>query len=153
MYYLLLNSLFNNKIPKINDKTSAIIELHNIVTTLWLNVAIIIIAGTKNITSLAKASKVDLKLDPIDCNKIDNDLVIQVKIIPPKKILKQYLEYSRYSKELLFPKILIINVGYNSNIINAMQNIFNCFFNSLYIFSSHIIANNRHATQRYSYNY
>ena len=82
--------------------------LHNIVTTLLDNVARIMIEGTKKITSLAKASKVDLKLEPIDCNKIDIDLIRQVRIMPPKKILKQYLAYSKYSKVLPVPKILII---------------------------------------------
>ena len=115
IYSLFFNSLFNKRYPNINAKISAIIALHNIVTTLWLKVAIIIIAGTKKITSLANANKVDLTLDPIDCNIIDNDLVIQVNIIPPKKIRKQYLAYSIYSNELPLPKILIIKVGKISN--------------------------------------
>ena len=64
----------------------------------------IIIAGTKKITSLAKAKIVDLTLEPIDCNKIEIDLIKQVKIIPPKKIRKQYLAYSKYSIPLPLPK-------------------------------------------------
>ena len=55
--------------------------LHSMVTTLLLKKAMIIIAGTKNKTSLAKANKVDLKLEPIACSKMDNDLIRQVKII------------------------------------------------------------------------
>ena len=48
-----------------------------------------IIDGTKKITSLDKASRVDLKLEPIDCKRIEIDLIKQVKMIPPKNILKQ----------------------------------------------------------------
>ena len=40
-------------------------------------------------TSLDKARRVDLKLEPIDCKSIDRDLTRQVRIIPPKNILKQ----------------------------------------------------------------
>ena len=78
-----------------------------------------IMVGTKKITSLDSASRVDLRLDPMDCNTIDNDLVILVRIIPPRKILKQYFAYSKYSKE--FPKIFMIPVGKNSNNIKAIQ--------------------------------
>ena len=60
------------------------IALHSIVTTLLLKEAIMIIAGTKNRTSLARARSVDFKLDPMDCNNIDKDLMIQVRMIPPK---------------------------------------------------------------------
>ena len=96
-------------------KISAIIALHNIVTTLHDKVAIIIIAGTKKITSLTKASKVDFSPEPIDCNNIDIDFVKHVSTIPPKNIFKQYFEYSIYSGEFSLPKIFIINVGNSSN--------------------------------------
>ena len=77
--------------------------------------------GTKKITSRAKASIVDLKLAPMDCNNIDIDLIKQVRMIPPKNIFKQYRAYSKYSKELPLPKILMINVGKHSNKIKAIK--------------------------------
>ena len=89
MVTLLFNSFFNKIIPRMKAKISEITALHSNVTTLCDIVAIIIIAGTKNITSLDKASKVEEKLEPIDCKMIDMDLTSQVRIIPPKKIFKQ----------------------------------------------------------------
>ena len=62
------------------------IALYSIVITLEVILAIMIMEGTKKATSRENESKVDFTLEPIDCNKIANDFVIQVKIIPPRKI-------------------------------------------------------------------
>ena len=87
---------------------SAIMALYSIVTTLCVILAMIIIDGTKKITSLARASNVDFILDPIDCNIIEVDLIIQVRTIPPRNIFRQYLAYSKYSLELPLPNIFIM---------------------------------------------
>ena len=107
--------------------------------------------GTKNKTSLERAKTVDLKLEPIDCNKIDIDLIKQVKIIPPRKIFKQYLAYSKYSGELPLPMILIIKDGKNSKRIKAIKPTIRLIikiFNPGIILGSHVIANDRHTSQR-----